>query len=53
MSDLLRRIEAGTARTDDLMTVTATRSQVLAGLGELELLGLVRRTTGGYERARL
>lgn len=48
---LLKQIEDGIGRADDLISDTATRSQALAGLAELELLGLVRRTAGGrYER---
>lgn len=51
--DLLQLIEKGTTRPDDLITAATTRSQALAGLAELELLGLVRRGAGGYERARV
>jgi DNA processing protein len=51
VSQMLRRIEAGTTRADDLITAAVTRPQALAGLAELELLGLVRRNPGGgYER---
>lgn len=50
---LLGQIEAGTSRGDDLMAAGGTREAVLAGLAELELLGLVRRLPGGeFERCR-
>lgn len=51
-TDLLRRIEAGTTRADDLLAAAADRDGAPAGLAELELLGLIRRTpAGGYERS--
>lgn len=49
-AELLERIETGIDRTDELMSASATSSQALAGLAELELLGLIRRTPNGYER---
>lgn len=49
-SALLTRIETGIGRTDDLLSAGENSSQALAGLAELELLGLIRRTPNGYER---
>lgn len=50
---LLTKIEAGTSRSDELVAVGSTREAALAGLAELELLGLVRRMVGGeFERCR-
>ena len=48
---LLKRIEAGTTRPDELITARESGSDALAELAELGSSGLVRRTpTGGYER---
>lgn len=48
---LLKQIESGTTRPDDLIAVAAPNASAMAALAELELLGLVRRTAaGGYER---
>jgi DNA processing protein len=47
LADLLRAVERGEGSPDTLASDPAQAADVLAGLTELELLGLVRRAAGG------
>ncbi|HYY05889.1 MAG TPA: DNA-processing protein DprA, partial [Candidatus Limnocylindria bacterium] len=47
LADLLEQVESGAGSVDVLARSEAEAADVLAGLAELELLGLVRRTAGG------
>jgi DNA processing protein len=48
---LLEAVERGEGSPDTLATSAGEAAEVLAGLSELELLGLIRRTAGGYVRS--
>jgi DNA processing protein len=50
LAELLAAVERGEASPDALAADPAEAAAVLAGLTELELLGLVRRVGGGYVR---
>ena len=50
---LLSEIEGGLATTDELVERGGSPSRTLAGLAELELLGLVKRLPGGRYRREL
>lgn len=47
LRELLRRVEDGCDSVDDLAATPAQAQAALAGLGELELLGFLRRGPGG------
>jgi DNA processing protein len=54
LAELLKHVEDGPKRADDLIAAIGTHSRALAGLAELELLGLIRRIADGrYERCRV
>jgi DNA processing protein len=51
LAELLQAVERGEGSPDALVSEPADAAAVLAGLTELELLGLVRRVAGGYIRS--
>ena len=51
LTDILHAIDYGGSRPEETLTGRMGPGEVLAGLTELEMLGLVRRDeAGGYER---